>query len=86
MLQHNDTLTASLDALHNTFVSVRIFRDFFVNTQNISHNHIYLKKNFSNSSGWQANEDDLEDFDADINMKPTQNAANNGKRHLNSKR
>lgn len=44
-------------------------------------------QNFSNSSSWQASEEDLDDFDTDINLKPVQtggSSLNDSKRHLNS--
>lgn len=47
-----------------------------------------LFKNFSNSSSWHASEEDLDDFDTDINLKPvhtgTSSSLSNHKRHLNS--
>lgn len=51
--------------------------------------YLFSKKNFSNSSSWNANDDDLDDFDTDLNLKPVQtnnsSGGNNGqKRHLNS--
>ncbi|RNA23876.1 leucine-rich repeat-containing 45 [Brachionus plicatilis] len=46
--------------------------------------------NFSNSSSWNGNEDDLEDFETEINLKPvptnlttSSSSAGNQKRHLN---
>lgn len=85
MIQHAGDLNTSLDVLQNTFVSsiqifglsIYIFNIYF---------HFYNLKNFSNSSSWNANDDDLDDFDTDLNLKPVQsNSGGNGqKRHLNS--
>ena len=41
-------------------------------------------QNFSNSSSWNANDDDLDDFDAELNLKSGSTGGNSNKRHLNS--
>lgn len=60
------------------------------NTENINGSIEVLQSNFNfpNTASWNANEDDLDDFETDLSLKlppqPTQGTPNSGvKRHLN---
>lgn len=86
---HNTTSVTTINSLNNQQQGDSNKHQIVNNTSNLSNSLDVLQNtfNFSNPSNWNANSDDLEDFETDLSMKPVQtqpNTTGNGqKRHLN---